>query len=67
MAGRNFKPGQSSPDTRIRWSAAKREIMARRLEKAIVSSTDFARKIVWGRSPPPTPPGTGNAIKLRIR
>jgi hypothetical protein len=28
--------------------------MARRFEKAIVLSTDFARKIAWGRSQPPT-------------
>ena len=36
--------------------------MERRFEKAIVSSTGFARNAVWGRSPPPTPPGRGNLM-----
>src|SRR5262245_13726695 len=62
MAGRNFKPGQCSPHPRIRLSAAEREIMARRFEKAIVSSQCFTRRTLWGRSPPPTPPGTGTLM-----
>src|SRR5262249_3250381 len=56
MAGRNFKPGQCSPHTRIRLSAAEREIMARRFEKAIVSSTVLQGGQCGGARRPPPPP-----------